>query len=66
MDEPSELSAQRDPGAVAAYVAAITEELSQMARASGLSTLAYILEMARLEARGALGGREGRGPGDSG
>lgn len=40
-----------DPKAFAAYVAAITAELSRLARDNGLTTLAYILEMARLEAR---------------
>lgn len=41
-----------DPAAVAGYVAAIAGELSRLARASGLGTLAYILEMAQLEAKG--------------
>lgn len=40
-----------DPGAVAAYIAALSEELSRLARGSGLLTLSYILDIARLEAR---------------
>ncbi|WP_454916499.1 hypothetical protein [Xanthobacter sediminis] len=39
------------PGEVAAYIAALSEELSRLARGSGLVALAYILEMAKLEAR---------------
>jgi hypothetical protein len=42
-----------DPGdrtAVAAYVATLTADLCQMARHTGLDTLGYLLEMARLEA----------------
>jgi len=43
-----------DPGAFAAYVVAISEELARLARANGLTTLAYLLDMARLEARSAM------------
>jgi len=43
-----------DPGAFAAYVASLSEELARLARANGLTTLAYILDMARLEARSAM------------
>jgi len=39
------------PGEVAAYIAALSDELSRLARGSGLVALAYILEMAKLEAR---------------
>ncbi len=35
----------------AAYVAALTAELSRLARAHRLGTLAYLLDMTRLEAR---------------
>lgn len=52
---------QESPAAAAAYVAAIAAELSGMARANGLSTLAYILEMASLEARTACDAAAGRG-----
>lgn len=44
-----------DPAAAAAYVGAMSAELSRIARASGLLTLAYILEMARLEAKAIAG-----------
>lgn len=39
------------PGEVAVYIAALSDELSRLARGSGLVALAYILEMAKLEAR---------------
>lgn len=51
MDDTSVPPETGDPSAVAAYVASLTGELSRLARASGLTTLAYLLEMARLEAR---------------
>ena len=38
------------PQATAAYLADITSELSKMASGAGLDLLAYLLEMARLEA----------------
>ena len=38
------------PDAVAQYIASMTGELAQLARRSGLDTLCYILEMARIEA----------------
>lgn len=44
----------RDPGAVAAYVETLTGELTRLAKEAGLPTLAYILDMARLEARNVL------------
>ncbi|MFG1422228.1 hypothetical protein [Roseixanthobacter liquoris] len=36
----------------AAYVASLTAELSRLARRHRLPTLAYLLEMSRMEARG--------------
>ena len=36
--------------AVASYVAALSADLATMARDTGLDTLGYLLEMARLEA----------------
>lgn len=47
---PSE-AAPSDPGAFATYAASLAGELSRMAQAHGLTTLAYIFDMARLEAR---------------
>ncbi|WP_234050069.1 MULTISPECIES: hypothetical protein [unclassified Xanthobacter] len=47
----AELPIVGDPAAAAAYIGALSEELSRLARGNGLTTLAYILEMARLEAR---------------
>jgi hypothetical protein len=41
---------EETPDKAAHYIAAITEELSKLARRNGLDTLGYILEMARLEA----------------
>lgn len=38
---------------VATYIASLTADLSEMSRRQGLSTLAYLLDMARLEAEGA-------------
>jgi hypothetical protein len=38
------------PASVAVYIAALTAELGQLARANGLDTLGYLLDMARLEA----------------
>ncbi len=43
--------APNDPAAFASYVASISGELARLSRENGLPTLAYILEMARLEAR---------------
>ena len=40
-------------GEVASYVASLAADLSEMSRRQGLSTLAYLLDMARLEAEGA-------------
>jgi hypothetical protein len=47
----------------ASYVAAMTADLRQLARRNDLATLAYLLDMARLEAETeARGGGEGSGP----
>ena len=54
MVETPPSQAFRDSGAVAAYVEALTGELSRIAREHGRPTLAYILDMARLEARNTL------------
>lgn len=58
--EPVEPSART---AVASYVATLTTDLAVMARKSGLDTLGYLLEMARLEAESLTrhnGGPNGR------
>lgn len=47
---------------VASYVAALSRDLSEMSRRSGLSTLAYLLDMARLEADLAARGGEAAAP----
>ncbi len=47
---PAELSDNASATEIAAYVAALTGELAVMARGSGLPTLAYLLDMARIEA----------------
>jgi hypothetical protein len=39
-----------EPIAVADYISAMTRELAQLAKRNGLAPLAYILDMARLEA----------------
>jgi len=39
-----------EPAATAAYIEEITEELTELAKASRLSLLAYLLSLARLEA----------------
>jgi glutamate synthase domain-containing protein 2 len=39
-----------EPESVAQYISAMTHELAQLAKRSGLAPLAYILDMARLEA----------------
>jgi hypothetical protein len=43
-------SAQRNPEETAAYLASISMELANLARGQGLELLAYLLEMAQLEA----------------
>jgi hypothetical protein len=42
-----------DRVAVARYVASLTADLALMSRRTGLQTLSYLLEMARLEAESA-------------
>ena len=44
------VDAGRDRDEVAAYMAELTGELALVARRHGFDTLAYLLEMARLEA----------------
>ncbi len=39
-----------DPYGAAAYIASLAEELARLAKRHDLETLAYILDMARLEA----------------
>lgn len=48
---------------VADYVASMSDDLSRLSRRSGLTVLAYLLDMARLEAEAAAragGGEAGR------
>ena len=52
VDRPG-VEAARDRDEVAAYVAELTAELAEVARRSGLHTLGYLLDMARLEAENA-------------
>lgn len=48
------VQAERDDKAhVAVYVASMSADLANMARHTGLETLGYLLEMARLEAENA-------------
>jgi hypothetical protein len=49
-DVPGETNLARSPGATALYIGTLTAELAGLARRHGLDTLAYILDMARLEA----------------
>lgn len=41
---------EMDRAGVAAYIAALSNDLASMARGQGLDTLGYLLDMARLEA----------------
>lgn len=70
MSEVSDPGSRADPASAAAYVATMAGELSRLAKAHGLHTLAYILEMARLEAKSIaddpLGGLGGPAPRDGG
>ena len=52
MQEPQQIAEAKmaTPGHVATYIASIAEELAQLAKRNGLDPLAYILDMARLEA----------------
>lgn len=49
--------------AVASYVAALSHDLAQLSRRSGLDTLGYLLEMVRLEAE-SLARANGSGDGN--
>ena len=51
MSDLSSSSLQADPTLAADYVASMVAELRRLARGSGLTTLAYLLEMAELEAK---------------
>lgn len=51
MTDVSSSRPRGDPASTAAYIATITTELARLAENHGLTTLAYILEMARLEAK---------------
>jgi len=51
---PAHRSTEREPeeeGATASYIAELCADLARMARKDGLETLAYLLDMARLEAQ---------------
>jgi hypothetical protein len=48
--EDNEPEHVRSPTAAAQYIATLSEELARIARRNHLDTLAYILDMARLEA----------------
>lgn len=53
MDEDHQTEGGDGPGppySTAAYIGALVDELAKLARRNGLDTLAYLLEMARLEA----------------
>jgi hypothetical protein len=47
------------PAEVALYIGALSGELGQLARANGLETLGYILDMARMEANEVSKGHDG-------
>ncbi len=50
MKAASQLHSVGTPQTAASYIAALSEELAQMARRNGLDALGYILDMARMEA----------------
>jgi hypothetical protein len=52
-----------DPAHTAAYIAALTKELAELARRSELEVVAYLLEIVHLEAAGPIApaGRMARG-----
>jgi hypothetical protein len=50
MEKDAANRAERSPGAAAHYIATLAGELAHIARGHRLESLAYILEMARLEA----------------
>lgn len=53
MNDQSPPSPSGDRTTVANYVASMSADLASMARRTGLETLGYLLEMARLEAENA-------------
>ncbi|MFG1212309.1 hypothetical protein V5F72_06345 [Xanthobacter flavus] len=65
MTERSSVDIAGDAAATAAYVAAITAELSRLARSHGFTTLAYVLDMARQEARALADSVSSAGPGSA-
>jgi hypothetical protein len=54
MTMPDLTKVSGDRKAVAAYVASLAADLATMARETGLDTLGYLLEMARLEAESSV------------
>ena len=50
LDALAEPEAVETPSAAALYIATLTDELAQIAKSHDLESLAYILDMARLEA----------------
>jgi hypothetical protein len=50
MQKEAANGAERSPSAAAHYIATLAGELAQIARGHRLESLAYILDMARLEA----------------
>jgi hypothetical protein len=50
MPERMPLREPDDRAAVAHYIASLSADLARLARRHGLTTLSYVLEMARLEA----------------
>jgi hypothetical protein len=52
-DRPRDL--RGDAAGVAHYIASLSADLASLARANGLNTLGYLLEMARLEAENVAG-----------
>ncbi len=65
MDKIPDATAPNDPAVFASYVAQISGELARLSRDNGLPTLAYILEMARMEARNAALGEADTAPPNS-
>jgi hypothetical protein len=49
-DEEQRGQMGQSPGASALYIASLAEELARLARTHGFETLAYLLDLARLEA----------------
>ncbi|MFG1298970.1 hypothetical protein V5F49_04150 [Xanthobacter sp. V3C-3] len=61
MSDLSSSSLRVDPASAAAYVASLAAELRRLARGNGLTTLAYLLEMAELEAKSVAADLEASG-----